>query len=210
VAGISISAIVQKSLRPFIWLCGLLMLAGGIGVVRAGFWFALSPALMVLVMAQLLLPLLLTPANFCAGMARITGQRLPGFARFMSVCVFAYFALLMTGWVMLSLHIVHSMAPSVEAYPFVMIWAAASALFPWVLFTGRDSTFFIGLLWMTAAASGVAFGLMYAGVLAFSEAFWVMYLLIAAMMGVEWICETYILPPKTPPGTPDDTAATSS
>jgi hypothetical protein len=209
-AGISISAIVQKSLRPLVWLCGVGMAIGGAGLVYAGFWYALSPALSVLLFAHILLPLLLTPANFCAGMARITGQSLPGFARFMSVCVFAYFALLMTGWVMLSLHAVRAMAPGDGSLPFVMIWSAASALFPWALFTDRENVFFVGLLWMAAAAALAIFGLLYAGIFAFSEAFWAMYLLIAAMMGVEWICETYILPPKTPPGTPGDTAATSS
>lgn len=212
-----IQNIVKKSLNPFLGVGAVCMLCSGVWLITAGHWYVLWTASLAFIFSAIVFPLLMLPAGFCAGMMMATEKmNYPRASRIFQVLSFTWLVMLMAGYTtgIFSIAQGYLIMDTSITVP-VVIWSIAASVTPWAFFAtrDRDSIFFSGLIYMTAAVAAVLFPLALVQGWDMVTLFWLFCLVLGAMVGVQAICEKIFHKPPaadTPEAPPAETAPPKS
>lgn len=197
-ASVSVSALVKKSLTPLIALNGVGMAVGGIWLLFYNALGSMWPAVIALMVSPFVFPLLMFPAAFGAGIARVMEPVKPRLAKAMLVAGIGWLVLLFTSYVMLSFDLVSQLMMYQESLLPALIWAISVGVLPWAIIAAkdRDNIFMTGLVLMTEAVSiFVAWAAVFWS-LRFWHAYWLFLALLATCVALQAAYEALFLDKK--------------
>jgi hypothetical protein len=197
--------IVQKSLNPLIYANLVGMVLAGLSLIAFGFFPAVWPGFVALLVSPIVFPLLLLPAGFFSGVMVIVQKSHPRVEKAMMVLSVLYLITVLTAYVMLSYHLVGHyvlnrifLADGVVWQMLIpaMVYGAAAGVAPWLILAAkdRDNVFFTGLVFM---AEVTALVVMAAGVWqewSFWHATRIFWLILALLMVIEAAYEKHTAP----------------
>ena len=201
----SLSKIVQKSLSPLIYTSLIGMVASGAWLVSLGMMTKIWIPVLILVFAPFILPVLLIPTAFSAGVMRVVEQVYPRFSKFMGFVSIAYLVTLLSFY---GAGVFYCVADTPAVLP-AAIFAVTGSTAPWIILAAKDceNVFFTGLVVMMMLTAIALVGLILTVHVA---PFWgqllVFWYILGAMVMLQALFEKLFLETGTPAEPP---AATS-
>lgn len=202
----SLSKLVQKSLSPLIYISLIGMVASGAWLVSLDLIMRIWIPVLILVFAPFILPALMIPAAFAAGVMRVVEQVYPRVSKVMGFLSISYLVTLLAFYGAGVFYCVAGVPATLPAAVFAVCGSTA----PWFILAAkdRDNVFFTGLIVMMLLTALALVGLILTfHVAAFWGQFFVFWYILGAMVMLQALFEKLFLESDKPAEPP---AATST
>lgn len=196
----TLSKLVQKSLSPLIYASLIGMVASGAWLVSLGMMMQIWMPVLILVFAPFVLPALMIPAAFAAGVMRVVEKVYPRVSKVMGFLSLAYLVTLLSFYAAGVFYCVKGVPAPLPAAVFAVTGSTA----PWFILAAKDreNVFFTGLIIMMMLTALALVGLiMTVHVAAFWGQFFVFWYILGAMVMLQALYEKLFLETPAPAAT---------
>lgn len=196
----TLSKLVQKSLSPLIYISLIGMVASGAWLVSLGMMFKIWIPVLILVFAPFILPALMIPAAFAAGIMRVVEQVYPRLSKAMGFLSIAYLVTLLS---LYGAGVFYCVAGIPALLP-AAVFAVTGSTAPWFILAAKDreNVFFTGLvIMMTLTAIALVGLILTVHVAAFWGQFFVFWYILGAMVMLQALYEKLFLENGAPAAT---------